>query len=100
MAKVEEIKEKEVVSIEQVDIDKVNKFRTDFADVTARMGEVEVEMVNAEMMIENIKAAKERFTNEYKELRASETKLTDEFKEKYGVGEFDLEKAIFTPVAK
>ena len=61
------------------------------------MGEVEVEMVNAEMMIENIKAAKERFTNEYKDLRVSEQKLTDEFKEKYGVGEFNLESATFTP---
>lgn len=99
MAKVEEIKEKEVISIDTTDIEKVNKFRADFADITARMGEVEVEMVNAEMMIENIQAAKERFINEYKELRASETKLTEEFKEKYGIGEFDLDKAIFTPGA-
>ena len=82
MAQVKNVKEKEVISIEQVDIDKVKKFRGDFADITARMGEVEVELVNAEMMIENIKAAKEQFINEYKELRASETKLTEEFKEK------------------
>ena len=99
MAQVDTIKEKEVISIETVDIDKVNKFRGDFANVTAKMGEIEVEMINAEMVMKNIKEAKEQFINEYKELRASEQKLTDEFKEKYGIGEFDLEKAIFTPNA-
>lgn len=41
MAQVKEIKEKEVINIEEKDIERVKKFRTDYAETTARMGEIE-----------------------------------------------------------
>ena len=46
MAEVKEIKEKQVVKIDEKDIERVKQFRTDFADVTARLGEIEVELLN------------------------------------------------------
>ena len=97
MAEVKEIKEKEVISIDSADIERVKKFRNDFADCTAKMGEVEVELINAEMMIENIKEAKLKLAQTYKDLRGSESTLTKEFKEKYGIGEFNIEEGTFSP---
>tara|TARA_B100000780_G_scaffold278390_1_gene251738 strand:+ start:1643 stop:1942 length:300 start_codon:yes stop_codon:yes gene_type:complete len=99
MAEVNKINEKQVVSVESTDIDKVKKFRNDFAELTARMGEIEVELLNAEMITGNIKEAKLELASKYKTLRGEEVTLTNDFKEKYGNGEFNIEEATFTPEA-
>ena len=99
MAKVKEISEKQVINIDVKDIEKVKKFRSDYAEITARLGEIEVELINAGVVLDNIKAAKENFVNQFKQLRADEVTLTNEFNEKYGAGEFDIENGTFTPIA-
>ena len=91
MAKVKEISEKQVINIDVKDIEKVKKFRSDYAEITARLGEIEVELINAGVVLDNIKAAKENFVNQFKQLRADEVTLTNEFNEKYGAGEFDID---------
>ena len=50
MAEVKEINEKQVTKIDEKDIERVKKFRGDFADVTAKLGEIEVELLNAEII--------------------------------------------------
>jgi len=99
MAQVKEIKEKEVINIEEKDIERVKKFRADYAETTARMGEIEVELLNAELLLENIKVAKDEQIEKYKSLRLEEVNISNEFNEKYGQGEFNLEEATFTPMA-
>ena len=98
MAEVKNIVEKQVVKIEEKDIERVKKFRSDFAEVTAKLGEVEVELINAMMIVDNIKMAKDNFVNTFKQLRTDEVSLTKEFNEKYGTGEFDIENGTFTPI--
>lgn len=98
MAQVKEIKEKEVINIEEKDIERVKKFRTDYAETTARMGEIEVELLNAELLLENIKVSKAEQIEKYKSLRLEEVTISGEFNEKYGQGEFNLEEATFTPI--
>jgi len=98
MAEVKNIEEKQVVKIEEKDIERVKKFRSDFAEVTAKLGEVEVELINAMMIVDNIKMAKDNFVNTFKQLRTDEVSLTKEFNEKYGAGEFDIENGTFTPI--
>jgi peptide deformylase len=98
MAEVEKITEKEVINIDEKDIERVNKFRSDFAEVTARIGEIEVERLNAQMILKNIEEAKENLSEQFKSMR-NEVQITSDFKEKYGNGEFDIENGTFTPIA-
>jgi len=99
MAEVKEMSEKQVINIDEKDIEKVKKFRSDYAEITARLGEIEVELINAGVVLDNIKAAKENFVNQFKQLRADEVTLTNEFNEKYGAGEFDIDNGTFTPIS-
>ena len=97
MAEVKEMNEKQVISIENEDIDRIKKFRTEFTDIVSRLGEVEAELLNAELVLENIKAVKSNLSDSFKKLRMDEKNLTEEFQKKYGNGEFDIEEGTFTP---
>ena len=98
MADVKEMNEKQVISIETEDIDKIKKFREDYAGVIGKLGEVEVEILNAEMVLEKVNAVKDNLIESFKKLRLEEKNLTDEFQKKYGNGEFDIEEGTFTPI--
>ena len=99
MAEVKEISEKQVINIEEKDVERVKKFRSDFADITAKIGEIEVERLNAELILENIEEAKGNLSEKFKSMRNEEVSITNEFKEKYGNGEFDIENGTFTPIS-
>ena len=99
MAEVKEIKEKQVVKIDEKDIERVKQFRTDFADVTARLGEIEVELLNTQIILDNIEGVKVELQTKFRDLRSEELNLTNEFKEKYGQGEFNIEEGTFTPIS-
>jgi hypothetical protein len=99
MADVKKITEKEVINIDEKDIERVNKFRGDFAEVTAKIGEIEVERLNAKMILKNIDEAKENLSEQFSSMRNEEIQITNDFKEKYGNGEFDIENGTFTPIA-
>ena len=99
MAEVKEINEKQVTKIDEKDIERVKKFRGDFADVTAKLGEIEVELLNAEIILENINNVKDELQTKFSTLRGEEANLTTEFKEKYGNGEFNIEEGTFTPIS-
>jgi len=99
MAEVKEIKEKQVVKIDEKDIERVKQFRTDFADVTARLGEIEVELLNTQIILDNIEGVKVELQTKFRDLRSEEVNLTNEFKEKYGQGEFNIEEGTFTPIS-
>ncbi len=99
MAEVKEIKEKQVVKIDEKDIERVKQFRTDFADVTARLGEIEVELLNTQIILDNIEGVKVELQTKFRDLRSEELNLTNEFKEKYGNGEFNIEEGTFTPIS-
>ena len=43
-----------LAEIDEKDIERVKQFRTDFADVTARLGEIEVELLNTQIILDNI----------------------------------------------
>ena len=99
MSVIKEIKEKEVINIDEKDIAKVKEFRIEFAEVVARIGEIEVERLNAVMGLENITTLQTNLADKFKSLRNGERTITEEFQEKYGVGEFDIENGTFTPIS-
>ena len=98
MAEVKTMNEKQVISIEKEDIDRIKKFRTDYADIVGKLGEVEVEILNTELVLENVKAVKNNLADSFRKLRVDEKNLTEEFQKKYGNGEFDIEEGTFTPI--
>ena len=98
MADVKKMEEKQVIGIEQSDIDRIKKFRTEYTEIISQLGEVEAEILNAELVLENIKAVKNNLSDAFRKLRIDEKNLTEEFQKKYGNGEFNIEEGTFTPI--
>jgi len=99
MAEVKEMSEKQIINIDSNDIERVKKFRNEYAEVTARIGEVEVERLNLELMLANVDSVKDNLSQKFSSLRNEEQNITKEFTEKYGNGEFDMENGTFTPIS-
>jgi len=98
MADVKKMEEKQVIGIEQSDIDRIKKFRTEYTEIVSQLGEIEAEILNAELVLENIKAVKNNLSDAFRKLRIDEKNLTEEFQKKYGNGEFNIEEGTFTPI--
>jgi esterase/lipase len=98
MAEVKNVKEQEVIKFTEEEVSSIKKFREDFSQITARLGEIEIEGIILKSQQDKLSEMKSEVESNYKQLRADEIKLAGELKEKYGDGEFDLETGIFTPV--
>jgi len=98
MADVKKMEEKQVIGIEQSDIDRIKKFRTEYTEIISRLGEVEAEILNTELVLESIKSVKSDLSDSFRKLRIDEKNLTEEFQNKYGNGEFNIEEGTFTPI--
>jgi predicted nuclease with TOPRIM domain len=92
-----EVKTNEVIKFEKEEIEKIENFKREFSEVTARLGEVEIELTLIDTQKTNIENFKAQLKQKYLEMRESEIKLAGELKEKYGEGEFDINTGIFTP---
>lgn len=90
-------KETQKIKFEDEEIKKIQKFRDDFSEITAKLGEVEIELTLIETQLNKINEYKSQLRNKYIQLRESEIKLANELKEKYGEGEFDINTGLFTP---
>jgi DNA repair exonuclease SbcCD ATPase subunit len=90
-------KETQKIKFEDEEIKKIQKFRDDFSEITAKLGEVEIELTLIETQLGKINEYKSQLRNKYIQLRESEVKLANELKEKYGEGEFDINTGLFTP---
>jgi len=90
-------KETQKIKFEEEEIKKIQKFRDDFSEITAKLGEVEIELTLIETQLGKINEYKSQLRNNYIQLRESEIKLANELKEKYGEGEFDINTGLFTP---
>ena len=97
MANIDQVKESAGIKFSTEEIEKVEAFKSDFSDLTARLGEIEIEMIIIENQKAQIEQYKETLKAKYIELRESEVKLANELKDKYGDGEFDTTTGIFTP---
>ena len=85
------------VNIEQNDIDRIKNFRAKYSETVAQIGDIEIERINVEMMLEQIITKKNELEVSFKQLKTDEVRLTKDFQEKYGNGEFDIEAGTFTP---
>ena len=97
MAEIKQVSEKRVIKFSEDEMKKVEKFKTDFSEITVKMGEVELELTLLNLQHKNIEKIKDTLKEQYIQLRESEIKLAQELREKYGEGEFDITTGIFTP---
>ena len=97
MANIDQVKESVGIKFTSDEIEKVESFKSEFSELTARLGEIEIEMIIIENKKAQIEHYKETLKAKYIELRENEVKLANELKEKYGEGEFDTTSGIFTP---
>jgi hypothetical protein len=98
MAEVKNVKEQEVIKFTEEEISSIKGFRDNFSQITARLGEIEIENIILKSQQSTLDKLKLDEESKYVKLREEEIKLAGELKEKYGDGEFDLETGIFTPV--
>ena len=98
MAVVKIVKEQEVIKFTEEEISSIKGFRDNFSQITARLGEIEIENIILKSQQSTLDKLKLDEESKYVKLREEEIKLAGELKEKYGDGEFDLETGIFTPV--
>jgi uncharacterized linocin/CFP29 family protein len=91
------VTETEKIQLESSDLEKIQKFRNDYSEITTKLADVEVELIFLENQKENIENFKSKLRNQLLELRDLEIKLATELREKYGEGEFDINTGIFTP---
>jgi DNA repair exonuclease SbcCD ATPase subunit len=93
------VNETQVIKFTDEEIGQINTFKDSFGDVTARLGEAEIEIITIDSQKEQIEKYKQNLKEKYIQLRESEVKLANELKDKYGEGEFDIATGIFTPKA-
>jgi hypothetical protein len=98
MAEIKNVKEQEVIKFTEEEISSIKGFRDNFSQITARLGEIEIENIILKSQQSTLDKLKLDEESKYVKLREEEIKLAGELKEKYGDGEFDLETGIFTPV--
>ena len=97
MAEVKKVSETQVIKFEELEIQKIQKFKTDFSEITARLGEVEIELTLLDSQIKHIEGIKQSLKEKYIKLRESEVEIAAELRQKYGEGEFDIDSGVFTP---
>jgi DNA repair ATPase RecN len=89
------MKETQVIKFTDSEMKQINDFKTKFSEITAKLGEVEVETILVEKQMESLKKYKDGLKTDYIKLRESEVKLANELKKKYGEGELDINTGIF-----
>ena len=56
------------VNIEQNDIDRIKNFRAKYSETVAQIGDIEIERINVEMMLEQIITKKNELEVSFKQL--------------------------------
>ena len=91
------MKETQVIKFTEDEMKQINEFKTKFSEITAQLGELEIETILVESQLESLKKYKDNLKNDYIKLRESEVNLAGTLKEKYGGGELDVNTGVFKP---
>ena len=79
------------------DIEKVKQLRTKYAQTTAQIGQVEIELYVLNNQLKELTEIREGLFKSYTDLQKEEQDLVKELNEKYGDGVLDLESNKFVP---
>lgn len=79
------------------DIEKVKQLRTKYAQTTAQIGQVEIELFVLNKQLTELTEIREGLFKTYTDLQTEEQDLVKELNDKYGDGVLDLESNKFVP---
>lgn len=79
------------------DIEKVKQLRTKYAQTTAQIGQVEIELYVLNKQLKELTEIREGLFTTYTDLQTEEQGLVKELNDKYGDGVLDLESNKFVP---
>ena len=81
--------------VSQEDIDKVKQLRSKYAQTTAQIGQVEIELHVMKKQLEELARIREELFGSYANLQSEEQELVKALNDKYGDGVLDLESNKF-----
>ena len=79
------------------DIEQVKQLRTKYAQTTAQIGQVEIELYVLNKQLKELTEIREGLFTSYTALQTEEQTLVKELNEKYGDGVLDLDSGKFIP---
>lgn len=82
---------------ESSDIEEVKGLQSDYAAVTAQIGQVEVELHLLKKRLSELETFRTDLFAKYGELQGKEKELVNKLNEKYGDGVLDLDSGRFIP---
>ena len=89
--------EKVVKEFSQEEKNKIENIQTKVLQITARLGEIEIDVNTLETQFTNLKEEKLNLMKSYSELKVEEQTLAGELRKKYGEGTYDITTNRFTP---
>ena len=89
----------ETKKIDTVDMESIQKIRSQFNEFSMNLGFVSIDEHSATEQLNEIVKVKKQIFESINDLKKEEQKLFDQLKEKYGDGQINIEEGTFTPIA-
>lgn len=89
--------EKVIKEFSKEEKSKIENIQTKVLQITARLGEIEIDVNTLETQFTNLKEEKLNLMKSYSELKVEEQTLASGLREKYGEGTYDITTNQFTP---
>jgi|TARA_R100000030_G_scaffold84272_1_gene67375 chromosome segregation ATPase len=89
--------EKVIKEFSKEEKSKIENIQTKVLQITARLGEIEIDVNTLETQFTNLKEEKLNLMKSYSELKVEEQTLAGELRKKYGEGTYDITTNQFTP---
>ena len=89
--------EKVIKEFSKEEKSKIENIQTKVLQITARLGEIEIDVNTLETQFTNLKEEKLNLMKSYSKLKVEEQTLAGELRKKYGEGTYDITTNQFTP---
>lgn len=91
------MEEKTIIQFTQEEVNNIQEFQQRVLTTNTRIGEIELLIHGLEQDFQSLKTEKKNLIDDYSTLRQKEAELSNELKEKYGEGTYDISTNQFTP---
>lgn len=83
--------------LESEDLEQLKSLQEEFTRVTIDMGKNEIDIINIEQQMENLRQKGFELKQKYRDLIEKQNTMNDKLADKYGDGSVDIESGIFKP---
>jgi len=93
----EEAKEVVELKFTEEELNKLRETRNKFNQHVVDLGNAEIQLTEAEDMLDQLKKRRQEILNSYQQLKNQEAEFSKQLTEKYGVGTVDIDTGKFVP---